>query len=134
MTPVATAAQITDDDGIVGAAEEVRTFDEPTERTADLGLSIAESKSLLAAFQHKTFATKVAAWSVADAAGALRRTSLIANTNPRATAPYDCCSSAGIRSFMLRGVVVGESIIVNVLEVVPLRSSCSQYRLDLRRP
>jgi hypothetical protein len=46
---VGVSLQITDDDGIVGAAEEVAAFEKATERPEDLGLSAAEGKMLLAA-------------------------------------------------------------------------------------
>ncbi|MDQ2735026.1 MAG: hypothetical protein M3Y55_08575 [Pseudomonadota bacterium] len=40
--------QITDDEGVAGAAEEVAAFEKVTERPEDLGLLIAEGKALLA--------------------------------------------------------------------------------------
>ena len=55
--------QITGDDGIAGAAEEVAAFEKVTQRLEDLGLSIAEGKALLAAVQHGTVKVQAAAWS-----------------------------------------------------------------------
>jgi hypothetical protein len=55
--------QITGDDGTAGAAEEVAAFEKVTQRSEDLGLSIAEGKALLAAVQHGTVKVQAAAWS-----------------------------------------------------------------------
>jgi hypothetical protein len=55
--------QITDDDGVAGAAQEVAAFDKATERPEDLGLLIAEGKALLSAVQHRTITAQVTAWS-----------------------------------------------------------------------
>jgi hypothetical protein len=55
--------KIIDDDGVAGASEEVAAFEKPTERPEDLGLSMAEGKTLLAAIQSKTVTAQVAAWS-----------------------------------------------------------------------
>ena len=69
--------QITDDDGIVGAAEEVATFEKATERPEDLGLSIAEGKAMLAAAQQQTVKAQAVGWSqrhrCCDACGVRRR-------------------------------------------------------------
>jgi hypothetical protein len=54
--------QISDDDGAAGAVEEVAAFAKATERPEDVGLSIAESKALLAAIQHKLVAAQAAEW------------------------------------------------------------------------
>ncbi len=55
--------QITDDDGVAGAAEDVAAFDKATERPEDLGMLIAEGKALLSAIQQKTITAQVASWS-----------------------------------------------------------------------
>lgn len=55
--------QITDDDGTAGTAEEVAAFDKATERPEDLGLSIAEGKTMLAAVQHCTVNAQATAWT-----------------------------------------------------------------------
>lgn len=54
--------QISDDDGAVGAIEEVAVFEKVTERPENVGLSIAESKALLAAIQHKLVEAQAGAW------------------------------------------------------------------------
>lgn len=55
--------QISDDDGAVGAGEEMAVFEKAAERPEDIGLSLAEGKALLAAVQHRTVTTQVAGWS-----------------------------------------------------------------------
>ena len=69
--------QITEDDGIAGAAAEVAAFEKVTERPEDLGLSIAEAKALLAAVQQRTVDAQVACWMerhrCCEACGQLRR-------------------------------------------------------------
>ena len=45
--------QITPDDGAPGDVEEVASLDKSVERAEDIGLSLAESKALLAAAQHR---------------------------------------------------------------------------------
>ena len=55
--------QITDDHGVAGASEEVAAFEKATERPEDLGLLMAEGKTLLAAIQSKTVTAQVSAWS-----------------------------------------------------------------------
>jgi hypothetical protein len=55
--------QMTDDHGVVGETEEVVAFEKATERPEDLGLLMAEGKTLLAAIQSKTVTAQVAAWS-----------------------------------------------------------------------
>ena len=55
--------QITGDDGAIGPAEEVTTFEKPTERLEDLGLSIAEGKAMLAAVQTLTVLAQTTTWS-----------------------------------------------------------------------
>jgi hypothetical protein len=54
--------QITDDHGTTGASEKVAAFEKATERPEDLGLLIAEGKTLLAAVQRKTVSAQVTAW------------------------------------------------------------------------
>ncbi|MGH7105324.1 MAG: ISKra4 family transposase, partial [Acetobacteraceae bacterium] len=69
--------QITDDDGTAGMAEEVAAFDKATERPEDLGLSIAEGKTMLAAVQHRTVNAQATAWTrrhrCCEVCGARRR-------------------------------------------------------------
>jgi hypothetical protein len=57
--------QISDDDGAAGAAgaiEEVTVFEKAMERPEDIGLSLAESKALLAAIQQRPVAAQAAEW------------------------------------------------------------------------
>lgn len=54
--------QISDDDGTAGATEEVAAFVKAVERPEDVGLSIVESKTLLAAIQHKLVAAQAVEW------------------------------------------------------------------------
>ncbi|MDP9089321.1 MAG: hypothetical protein M3O26_11370 [Pseudomonadota bacterium] len=55
--------QITDDHGVAGPNEEVAAFEKATERPEDLGLLMAEGKTLLAAIQNKTVIAQVTEWS-----------------------------------------------------------------------
>ena len=55
--------QITGDDGTIGPAEEMIAFEKTTERSEDLGLSIAEGKAMLAAVQARTVLAQAATWS-----------------------------------------------------------------------
>jgi len=55
--------QITSDDGVAAPAQEIAAFDKATERLEDLGLSIAEGKTVLAAVQSRTVKAQVSAWS-----------------------------------------------------------------------
>lgn len=54
--------QISDKDGVDGAVEEVAVFEKATERPEDVGLSIAESKALLAVLQHKLVEAQAGEW------------------------------------------------------------------------
>jgi hypothetical protein len=54
--------QITDDDGAPGGAEEIATFGKSVERAEDLGLSLAESKVLLAATQQRIVEAQTKSW------------------------------------------------------------------------
>jgi hypothetical protein len=54
--------QITEAEDLKGAVEEVAVFEKATERPEDLGLSITESKALLAATQHKLVKAQAAEW------------------------------------------------------------------------
>ena len=54
--------QITDDDGAPGGAEEIAIFGKSVERAEDLGLSLAESKVLLAATQQRIVETQIKSW------------------------------------------------------------------------
>ena len=60
---VSVLLQITGDDGVATPAEEIAAFDKATERSEDLGLSIAEGKTVLAAVQGRTVKAQAAAWS-----------------------------------------------------------------------
>jgi len=55
--------QITGDDGAIRPTEEVATFEKVTERPEDLGLSIAEVKTMLAAVQARTVLAQATMWS-----------------------------------------------------------------------
>lgn len=55
--------QISDDDGAGGVAEEVAAFGKLTQRPEDVGLSIADSKALLAAVQRRIVGAQASAWS-----------------------------------------------------------------------
>jgi hypothetical protein len=69
--------QITVEDGTAGAAAEVAVFEKQTERPEDLGLSIAEGKTLTAAIQQHVVDAQVATWAErhrrCEACGARRR-------------------------------------------------------------
>jgi hypothetical protein len=54
--------QIIRDDGAVGTTEEVAALTKITERSKDLGLSLAESKALLAAAQQRIVEAQVNGW------------------------------------------------------------------------
>jgi hypothetical protein len=54
--------QISNDDDVVGAAEEAVAFAKATQRSEDVGLSIAESKALLAAIQERLVEAQAAEW------------------------------------------------------------------------
>jgi hypothetical protein len=60
---VSVLLKITGDDGVATPAEEIAAFDKATERLEDLGLSIAEGKTVLAAVQSRTVKAQAAAWS-----------------------------------------------------------------------
>ena len=55
--------QITGDDGTFGPADEIAAIEKTAERPEDLGLSLAEGKTLIAAIQRRTVVAQVAAWS-----------------------------------------------------------------------
>lgn len=55
--------QITGDDGVAALPEEIAAFDKATGRMEDLGLSIAEAKTVLAAAQSRTVKAQASAWS-----------------------------------------------------------------------
>lgn len=55
--------QITAEDGVAGAPEEVASFEKRTERPEDLGLAIAEAKVLLAVVQERTVTAQATAWA-----------------------------------------------------------------------
>ena len=55
--------QITADDGTIGTAEEVAAFEKMTERAEDVGLSLADGKTLIAAVQRRTVQTQVEQWA-----------------------------------------------------------------------
>ena len=54
--------QIVGDDGTVGGAEEIAALTKVTEGAEDLGLSLAESKALLAAAQQRIVEAQVNGW------------------------------------------------------------------------
>ena len=55
--------QITGDDGIPGAVEEVAAFDKETHRSEQVGLSLAEGKSLLATVQNEIVQAQAESWT-----------------------------------------------------------------------
>ena len=55
--------QIIGDDGAIRPTEEVAAFEKVTERPEDLGLSIAEGKTMLAAVQARTVLAQATTWS-----------------------------------------------------------------------
>lgn len=69
--------QITADDGTASPAEEVAAIEKATERPEDVGLSLADGRALLAAFQRRVVQAQVASWTVrhrcCEACGARRR-------------------------------------------------------------
>ncbi len=69
--------QITDDDGIASATEEITAFEKQAERPEDLGLSLAEGKALAAAVQRRIVKAQAASWAerprCCEACGARRR-------------------------------------------------------------
>lgn len=69
--------QITDEDGVARATEEIAAFEKQAERPEDLGLSLAEGKALTAAIQHQLVKAQVASWAerhrCCEACGAHRR-------------------------------------------------------------
>ena len=69
--------QIIADDGAPGAVEEVMSLTKSVERAEDLGLSLAESKALLATIQQRIVQSQVYAWSegqrCCEACGCRRR-------------------------------------------------------------
>ena len=60
---IAILLQITADTGAVGATEEVVALEKVTERPEDLGLSIAQAKTVLSAIQRRTVTAQTAAWA-----------------------------------------------------------------------
>ena len=54
--------QIVGNDGTVGGAEEIAALTKVTEGAEDLGLSLAESKALLAAAQQRIVEAQVDCW------------------------------------------------------------------------
>ena len=69
--------QITDDAGMTGAAEEVATFEKPIERPEDVGLLLADGKTLLAAVQRRVVKAQADTWAgrhrCCEACGTRRR-------------------------------------------------------------
>ena len=69
--------QMTGDDGIAGAVEEIAAFEKVTERPEQVGLSLAEGKTVLAAVQHGIVHAQVEFWMnqhrCCDACGVRRR-------------------------------------------------------------
>jgi hypothetical protein len=55
--------QITADDGTVGDAVEAAVFEKQTARSEDLGLSIAEGKTLMTSAQQRVVDAQVASWA-----------------------------------------------------------------------
>jgi hypothetical protein len=55
--------QIIAEDGTAGDAAEVSSFEKKTERLEDLGLSIAEAKTLMAAVQQQVVGAQAASWA-----------------------------------------------------------------------
>jgi hypothetical protein len=54
--------EIVGDDGAIADPEEIAVLTKVTERTEDLGLSLAESKALLAAAQQRIVEAQVEGW------------------------------------------------------------------------
>ncbi len=69
--------QITDDDGTANLAEEITAFEKQTERPENLGLSLAEGKTLTAAVQRRIVKAQAVSWAerhrCCEACGARRR-------------------------------------------------------------
>ena len=69
--------QITDDAGTTGKAEEVAAFEKATDRPEDVGLSLADGKTLLAAVQHRVIKAQAETWTsrhrCCEACGTRRR-------------------------------------------------------------
>jgi hypothetical protein len=55
--------QITADDGVPGCVEEIASLDKSIERAEDLGLSISQSKALLAAAQQRLVEAQTRSWT-----------------------------------------------------------------------
>ena len=55
--------QITTDDGVLSDVEEVASLDKSVERAEDIGLSLAESKALLAAAQQRIVEAQTKSWT-----------------------------------------------------------------------
>jgi hypothetical protein len=55
--------QITADDGVPGCVEEIASLDKSIERAEDLGLSISQSKALLAAAQQRIVEAQTTSWT-----------------------------------------------------------------------
>ena len=55
--------QITADDGVSGCVEEIASLDKSIERAEDLGLSISQSKALLAAAQQRIVDAQTTSWT-----------------------------------------------------------------------
>jgi len=55
--------QITADDGVSGCVEEIASLDKSIERAEDLGLSISQSKALLAAAQQRIVEAQTTSWT-----------------------------------------------------------------------
>ena len=55
--------QVTTDDGALGGVEEVASLDKSVERAEDIGLSLAESKALLAAAQQRIVEAQTKSWT-----------------------------------------------------------------------
>ena len=76
-THVRTLLQITMDDGAAGVAEEIAAFEKQAERPEDVGLSLAEGKTVTAAIQRQLVKLQIASWAerhrCCEACGARRR-------------------------------------------------------------
>ena len=55
--------QITAEDGTAGDSTEVALFEKKTEQAEDIGLSIAEGKTLMTAVQQRIAAAQAASWA-----------------------------------------------------------------------
>ena len=69
--------QITADDGTAGRAEEVAAFEKSTERPEDVGLLLADGKTLLTAVQRRIVKAQADTWAgrhrCCEACGTRRR-------------------------------------------------------------